>query len=90
MSVSGLRARAQRELQTNAETEKLAHGRKSSRLAVVTVDADELLRLLDALERASGLLDGAQCAYTDPGLSRRWGQQRRRLRDVLLDLGVRS
>lgn len=42
--------------------------------------------LLDLLRRAETLLADARSSFTDPGLARRWGAERRRVRDAILAL----
>ena len=42
--------------------------------------------LVEMLRQAETLLGDARCGFTDPRLNRTWGQQRRRLRDRILDV----
>lgn len=46
--------------------------------------------LVDLLRSAERLLADARCSMNDPGLSRSWGQQKRRVRDSILDLLARA
>lgn len=46
--------------------------------------------LVDLLRSAEDLLADARYDLHDPGLSRQWGQRRRRVRDVILNLLARE
>jgi hypothetical protein len=60
-----------------------------TRAARALIDAEIARRIEvrdDLLRQAEDLLGDARCSMNDPGLSRHWGQQKRRVRDRILDL----